>query len=153
MLLCKSIWVLRCSRTLVLALMLLCQFVMHCCYCALNVEPLVLALMLLCLYIVALMLLCMMYVLVLRVLEPVVGTDVIVPLGFLDVLNPTGYSLYLLLQFQFWDSEQYSIPYVWEIVLSYVLVQGGVVDPDEHGFLDGSCHIVLFSANDLEVVH
>ena len=31
-------------------------------------------------------------------------------------------------------------------VLPNVLVRGGVVDPDEHGFLDGSCHIVFFSA-------
>ena len=79
--------------------------------------------------------------------------DVVLPLGFSDVFESTGYICILLLQFQFRDSEQYSIPYVWEIVFSYVLVQGGVVDPDKHGFLDGSCHIVLFSAKDLEIVH
>ena len=65
--------VLRCNRTLLLALMLLCLYMLHRCYCALVVEPLVLALMLLCLYVVALMLLCNMYIMVLRVLEPVVG--------------------------------------------------------------------------------
>ena len=32
------------------------------------------------------------------------------------------------------------------MLLCNVPVQGGVVNPDEHGFLDGSCHIVLFSA-------
>ena len=37
-----------------------------------DIEPLVLVLMLLCLYVVALMLLCNMYIMVLRVLEPVV---------------------------------------------------------------------------------
>ena len=42
---------------------------------------------------------------------------------------------------------------MWEIVFPYVLVQGGVVNSDEHGFLDGSCHIVLFSTQDLEIVH
>ena len=39
---------------------------------------------------------------------------------------------------------------MWEIVLSYVLVQGRVVDPDKHGFLYGSCYILLFSTNDLK---
>ena len=96
MLLCNNIWFLDVIEPLVLVLMLLCQYVMHCCYCALDVEPLVLALMLLCLCVVALMLLCRMYILVLRVLEPVVGTDVIMPLGFLDILNPIEYSLYLI---------------------------------------------------------
>ena len=42
----------------------------------------------LCLCVVALMLLCNICVLVLRVLEPVVDNDVVMPLGFIDVLNP-----------------------------------------------------------------
>ena len=42
---------------------------------------------------------------------------------------------------------------MWEVVLPNVPVQGWVVDPDEHGFFDGSCHIVIFSAQDLEIVH
>ena len=42
---------------------------------------------------------------------------------------------------------------MWEVVLPNVPIQGRVVDPDEHGFFDGSCHIVLFSAQDLEIVH
>ena len=98
------------------------------------------------------MLMCKMYVLVLRVLEPVVW-HCYYAIGILRCFESTGYSCISLLQFQFRDNEQYSIPYVWEIVFSYVLVQGEVVNPDKHGFLDGSCHIVLFSANDLEVVH
>ena len=42
---------------------------------------------------------------------------------------------------------------MWEVVFPNVPVQGWVVDPDEHGFFDGSCHIVIFSAQDLEIVH
>ena len=44
--------------------------------------------MFLCLCVVALMLLCNICVLVLRVLEPVVVNDVVMPFGFIDVLNP-----------------------------------------------------------------
>ena len=42
---------------------------------------------------------------------------------------------------------------MWEVVLPNVPVQGWVVDPDEHGFFDGSCHIVVFSVQDFEIVH
>ena len=42
---------------------------------------------------------------------------------------------------------------MWEVVFPNVPVQGWVVDPDEHGFFDGSCHIVIFSAQDLKIVH
>ena len=75
------------------------------------------------------------------------------PIGIHRCFESTGYSCISLFQFEFRDSEQNSIPYVWEIVLSNIFVQGGIVNPDKHGFLDGSCHIVLFSAKDLEIVH
>ena len=91
--------------------------------------------------------------LVLRVLEPVVWQWCCYAIGIHRCFESTGYSCISIFQFQFRDSEQNSIPYVWEIVLSNVFVQGGIVNPDKHGFLDGSCHIVLFSTNDLEIVH
>ena len=142
--------VLGCNRTFVWHWCYYANFMLHWCCCALEVEPLVLALMFWCLCMVALMLLCNVYILVLRVLEPVVWHWCYYAIRILRCFESTGYSCISLLQFQFRDSEQNSIPYMWEIVLSNVLVQGGIVNPDKHGFLDGSCHIVLFSTNDLK---
>ena len=99
LMLCNRVWFLDVIEPLFLALLLLCQFVMHWCCCALDVEPLVLALMLLCLCIVALMLLCKMYVLVLRVLEPVVWHWCCYAIRILRCFESTGNSCISLLQF------------------------------------------------------
>ena len=37
-----------------------------------------------------------------------------------------------------WRSQEQRIPYVWQLVFSYVSVEWWVLDMDEHGFLDGS---------------
>ena len=140
------------------------------------IEP-SLAMVLLCQYYVALMLLCIgsrtfsvgtdVFVpvcgftdvivqhlcLVLRVLEPVVGNDVVMPLGFIDVLNPLDTVVSHFFSLSSGILNKILSHMCGEIVLSNVFVQGGIVNPDKHGFLDGSCHIVLFSAKDLEIVH
>ena len=41
-----------------------------------------------------------------------------------------------------WGGKQNPVPYMWEVILTYVPIEGGVVDSYVNGFLDCSCKIV-----------
>ena len=59
----------------------------------------------------------------------------------------------LFTYFQFWDGMQYSIPKVWQVVLSIIPVQSRIVYCYIHGLFDCSCYIVALPAYDLKIIH
>ena len=48
--------------------------------------------------------------------------------------------------------KKHSVPYMIEVVLTNILVQGGVIYPYINGFLYGSCLPPVLSSYDVEVV-
>ena len=101
MLLCK---VLRCNRT-IWQWCYYANFMLHWWYCALYLEPLVVALMLLCLYVYCTDVIVHYLWWVLRVLEPMVGIVVVMPLGFMDVSESTGYSCIFICLVWVWATQ------------------------------------------------
>ena len=58
----------------------------------------------------------------------------------------------LVLYFEFWDGKQNSVPYMWKVILTYVLIEGEVncyVD----GLLDNSCKVVPLPTYYAKVFH
>ena len=47
---------------------------------------------------------------------------------------------------------QYFISYVWQLVFAYISIKGWDINSEEHGFLDGSYLILIFSAHNAKIV-
>ena len=61
-------------------------------------------------------------------------------------------TLFLFIYFEFSDGKQNSVPNVSQNIFSNISVQGGVVDPNIHGFFDGPSHAVPHPAYNFEVL-
>ena len=59
----------------------------------------------------------------------------------------------ILLQFEFWDVIQNLIPYVRQMVLAYISIEGWIVHPDINTFFCGSDEVLVLSSNNAEILN
>ena len=58
-----------------------------------------------------------------------------------------------LFEVKLWDAEQDLIWYVGQLELAIVPIEGWIIDPDEHGLLDGSSDVVCLLICNREAVY
>ena len=93
-----------------------------------------------------------------------IGTDVIVQcfvyvaqmLLWPNVLTSIAQMLWcrgVLFNFQFWGGKQNFVPNMWQVIFAHIPVEGGVVDSNVDGLLDGSGNDISLPSYDLKVIH